>query len=54
MPTIPVYLKDETYWKVAIEADKLQMRPGKFVSMIVENYIQFLAKKEVEDGEKTV
>ncbi|MBW2672765.1 MAG: hypothetical protein JRD89_14445 [Deltaproteobacteria bacterium] len=54
MPTIPVYLRDRTYWKVCVEAEKLQVGAGKFVSMLVENYIAFLEKKEAENGKKAV
>ena len=54
MPTIPVYLKDRVYWKVTLEAEKLGMKPGKFVSEVIENYVKFLEEKEVEDARKEI
>lgn len=54
MPTINVYLKDRIYWKVSMEADKMGMTPGKFIGMLVENYFDYIEKKEVENGKEEV
>jgi len=54
MPTINVYLKDRIYWQVCMEADRLNVGPGKFVSMLVEDYFNYLEKKRRENGEKEV
>ena len=48
MPTIPVYVKDKVYWVLASEASKFDVGIGKFCSMILENYAEFVKKKEEE------
>ena len=45
MPTIPVYIKDRVYFKLAIEAERLQVGIGKLCSMILENYVDYLEKR---------
>jgi len=54
MPTISVYLKNKTYWKLSSEASKYDMTIGKLVGEICDNYAKFLDKKEVAHGTKEI
>ena len=56
MPTIPVYLKERVYWAICAEADKLGVGAGKFLSMLAEDYINYIYeqrnRKSTGDDEK--
>ena len=54
IPTVPVYLKEKTYWKLVMEAEKLQVKVGKFVSMIADEYVKYLESRGDANAEKKV
>jgi len=54
MPTIPIYLKDRVYFRLAMEADKMQVGIGKLCSMILENYVNYLEKTQIKKEDKNL
>ena len=46
MPTIPLYLKERIYWRIAYEAEKNGMTTGKFIATILEDYVNYLDTQE--------
>ena len=54
MPTIPVYLKDKTYWKLVMEAERLQVGVGKLLSMVADEYVKYLEDRGDTNAEKKV
>ena len=54
IPTIPVYLKDEVYFRLSMEAEKMQVKIGKFVGMLCENYCEYLKKEELRNVKANV
>lgn|GEM_PF-5420740 len=52
MPTISIYLDEQTYWKVAKVAMREDITIAKAVQLIVKAYFQVLENKEVREWQK--
>jgi len=47
MPTVQVYLNQDYYLKLLMEADRNQMRIGQFSAVILKNYLEYVEKGQV-------
>jgi len=54
MPPVTAYLKNDVYFRLLKEADKLGLSIGKLVGMICEEYYKYLEYKEVENVRKKI
>lgn len=54
MPPVTTYLKNDVYFRLLREADKLGLSIGKLVGMICEEYCRYLEHKEVENARKEI
>lgn len=54
MPPVTAYLRNEVYFRLLKEADKLGLSIGKLVGMICEEYYKYLEYKEVENVRKKI
>ena len=54
MPPVTAYLRNEVYFRLLREADKLGLSIGKLVGMICEEYCKYLEHKEVENARKEI
>lgn len=54
MPPVTAYLRNEVYFRLLREADKLGLSIGKLVGMICEEYCKYLEQKEVENARKEI
>ena len=54
MPPVTAYLRNEVYFRLLREADKLGLSIGKLVGMICEEYCKYLEHKEVKNARKEI
>jgi len=54
MPIVNIYLKERTYLRLQVEAEKYQVTVTKFISMLCDNYVEFLEKEGGKVGEKKI